>query len=156
MQTAKEVIEIDKSLINDDNVQIEIVGDAIEPHPISPYDAHSFGYQTIQKSIRQVFPDTIAVSGCFLASTDTRWYLPFTKSVYRFSPSIMQGKWRFCKLNNHFLNMFKGEKDTSRFHGHNERISVDNYLKTVNFYHHIILNSDKKELELGRPAKDEL
>lgn len=117
MQTVKEVIDFDKQLINDDSVEIEIVGDAIEPHPISPYEAESFGYQTIQKSIRQVFTDTIAVSGCFLASTDTRWYLPFTKSVYRFSPSIMQGMFtlRFLKQNNHFSYFLKVKKTHQDF-----------------------------------------
>ena len=139
MQNVQEVIEYDKKLINDPEIEIEIKGDPIEPHPISPYDSESFGYQTIKKSISQVFADSIAIPGIFVATTDTRWYLKFTKSVYRFSPSIMMN-----------------EADTKRFHGHDERISVDNYLKTVNFYHHIMLNSDKKELDMGRPFKDEL
>ena len=139
MQTIDEVIAYDKYLINDPNVELEIKGDAVEPHPISPYDSEAFGFQTIKRSINQVFTETIAIPGVFVATTDTRWYLKFTKAVYRFSPSIMMN-----------------EADTKRFHGHNERISTDNYLKTVNFYHHVMLNSDKKELHGGRPAKDEL
>lgn len=111
MQTVEEVINYDRQLINDDSVEIEIVGDAIPPHPISPYDDASFGFNTITKSIRQVFPDTIAVTGCFVASTDTRWYLPFTKSVYRFSPSIMQGivmlKFRKQKILTFVIQLFE-------------------------------------------------
>ena len=79
MQTSKEVIDYNKYLINDPNVEIEIKGDVIEPHPISPYDSDAFGYQTIKKSISQVFTDTIAIPGVFVASTDTRYYLKFTK-----------------------------------------------------------------------------
>lgn len=72
MQTIDEVIDYDRRLINDPSVEIEIKGDAVEPHPISPYDSDSFGYQTIKKSINQVFTDTIAIPGIMVATTDTR------------------------------------------------------------------------------------
>lgn len=32
--------------------------------------------------------------------------------------------------------------DVSRYHGHNERISVDNYHQAVNFYYRVIRNAD--------------
>lgn len=47
-------------------------------------------------------------------------------------------------------------EDTIRFHGHNERLSVENYVKTVNYYHHIILTSDQKQIDDGTIVKDEL
>ena len=34
-------------------------------------------------------------------------------------------------------------------HGHNERISKDNYLKLVNFYHHIIMNSNDAQVDIA-------
>ncbi|KAI2797393.1 hypothetical protein RDWZM_000226 [Blomia tropicalis] len=140
IQTVEEVIEYDKYLIDDPSIEIEIKGnDFIKAHPISPYGSDSFGYNTIKKSIDQVFDNVLTTPGIFLATTDTRWYLKFTKSVYRFSPSVMMNK-----------------EDMKRFHGHNERISVDNYLKTVNFYHHIMMNSDKPKLDIDYTVKDEL
>lgn len=72
MQTIEEVINYDKYLINDPNVEFEIKGHVIQPHPISPYDSDSFGYQTIKKSINQVFPNTITIPGIMVATTDTR------------------------------------------------------------------------------------
>ncbi|UXI20335.1 peroxisomal N(1)-acetyl-spermine/spermidine oxidase [Sarcoptes scabiei] len=136
-QKVAEVIEFDRRLINDDRVEIEIKDDFIEPHPISPYGLDAFGYQTIKKSIEQVFPETITIPSIMLASTDTRWYLPFTKSVYRFSPAFLH------------------QNEMKIFHGHNERISIDNYLKIVNFYHHLMINADKPRLD--EPIfKDEL
>lgn len=139
MQTIEEVIDFDHKLVNDESIQFEIVGQPISPHPISPYRPDSFGYQTIKSSLNQVFEGVIVVPGIMVATTDTRWYLNFTENVYRFSPSVMMQA-----------------ADTKRFHGHNERISVDNYLKTVNFYHHIILNSDKPVLDRNLLIKDEL
>ena len=65
------------------------------------------------------------VPGTMIGNTDTRHYLRFTQNVYRFSPTIL----------------FPG--DTKRFHGDNERISVKNYEQAINFYYHVIMNSNK-------------
>lgn len=73
MQTIEEVINYDKYLIDDPNIEIEIKGDAVEPHPISPYHLNSFGYQSIKKSINQVFANTITIPGIMVATTDTRF-----------------------------------------------------------------------------------
>ena len=105
------------------------MGVAIQPHPISSYGHDSFGYQTIRQSIQQVFPDIAIIPGMMYAATDTRWYLNFTNNIYRFSPGYIT------------LEQF------SIVHGHNERISIDNYLKVVNFYHHIMINSDRERLD---------
>lgn len=39
--------------------------------------------------------------------------------------------------------------DVNRFHGDNERISVKNYEQAVNFYYHIIVNSNKESIKLS-------
>jgi len=138
MQTIDEVIEYDRQLINDDRITVEKQGLPVTPHPISSYDSNAFGYQIIKRSIRQVFSGSVVIPGIMIASTDTRWYLHLTRAVYRFSPSVMYSE------------------DTKRFHGHNERISVENYMKTVNYYHHIIMNSNEKEIPDQPLVKDEL
>ena len=38
-------------------------------------------------------------------------------------------------------------EDLKRFHGLNERISVRNFQEAVNFYYHVIQNSDSEALE---------
>lgn len=73
MQTIAEVVEYDKNLINDDRVEIKIKGDSVDAHPISPYSSDSFGYETIKKSINQVFADTIVIPSIMIATTDTRY-----------------------------------------------------------------------------------
>ena len=71
---------------------------------------------------------TVPVSGTMIGNTDTRHYLKLTKNIYRFSPTFMY------------------PDDLKRFHGVNERISPNNYEEAVNFFYHLIINSDKVEL----------
>jgi carboxypeptidase PM20D1 len=59
-----------------------------------------------------------------IANTDTRWYLGLTNHLFRFFPTILE------------------PGDTSRYHGNNERISIENYHKAVNFYYRVIKNAD--------------
>ena len=44
---------------------------------------------------------------------------------------------------------FITKSDTKRFHGFNERISVDNFVQTVEFYHRLIRNADTQVPLLG-------
>ena len=88
VDTIDSVINYDRSLIASDAIEIQIEKlTAFEPHPISPHDGASFGYNTIKKAIYTVFNDTIVVPGIMVASTDTKWYLGLTKSIYRFTPA---------------------------------------------------------------------
>lgn len=124
------MLKRDRELIADESINVQVLGVAIEPHPISPYDNQAFGYQTIRTSIEQVFPNIAIIPGIMCAATDTRWYLNFTSNIYRFTPGYLSAT------------------NFSIVHGHDERISTDNYLQLVNFYHHVILNSNKVQLEL--------
>lgn len=126
-QTLAEIIEYDKVLIADDRVKLTSKI-ANEPAQSSPHGDTIFGYQTIKQSIQQVFPDAIVVPGVMVAGTDTKWYAELTKNIYRFSPLLIN------------------KEEIILFHGHNERISIDNYVKAVNIYHHIVLSSDRAEL----------
>jgi len=58
-----------------------------------------------------------------IAATDSRHYLDLTASVYRFLPV------RFNR------------EDLARFHGDDERISIDAYADAVTFYSQLIRNS---------------
>ena len=48
-----------------------------------------------------------------------------------------------------FTPAFITKSDTKRFHGFNERISVDNFVQTVEFYHRLIRNADTQVPLLG-------
>lgn len=129
-QKLADVIEFDRQVVNDERVNIELVNQ-FEPHPISPTDDESFGYQNIKTSILQVWKskDVVVSPGLMIANTDTVHYLHLSKSIYRFAPTFMY------------------PEDLKRFHGHNERISIENYEEAVNFYYHLIMNSDVENLE---------
>ncbi|CAL1545093.1 unnamed protein product [Lymnaea stagnalis] len=123
-QTIEEVVEYDRAIIADSRVKIKIES-FTDPHPIAGFTDNDFGFQALKTSIRQVWPGSLVVPGIMLANTDTRHYLNFTSNVYRFSPTYM----------------FPG--DQNRFHGINERISIKNYEQVINFFYHLIRNSDQ-------------
>lgn len=134
------VLETDRQIIDDDSIQVSVIdGHAgFEPHPVSPFDSQSFGFNAIGRAIRENFADTVVVPGVMVASTDTKWYLNLTQSVYRFSPAHL------------------GIHDAKLFHGHDEHISVTNYIRIINFYHHLMLSSDRESLLDPNLVKDEL
>ncbi|XP_013779433.1 N-fatty-acyl-amino acid synthase/hydrolase PM20D1-like [Limulus polyphemus] len=136
-QTVAEVLEYDQNLIDDQRVEIEVL-DATEPHPVSPHGDDVFGFQTLRKSIYQIFPGSAVAPTMLIANTDTRWYLSLSKVIYRFSP----------------INILP--KDLSLIHGNNERISINNYEQVVNFYYHMMINSDEEKLEDKHEHGDEL
>ena len=124
IDTIQSVLSFDQRLINNPAIEIQKMT-AFEPHPVSPHDVHSFGFNVIKKTIQQTFQSVVVVPGIMVASTDTKWYLPLTKSIYRFTPVILESN------------------EAKLFHGHDERISVQNYLQMVNYYKHLILSSDQ-------------
>lgn len=137
-QTIEEVIEFDRKLIDDPTVEIKLNSPASEADPVSPYCDDCYGYQLIKQSLLQVYPGTIVVPSIFLAATDSKWYRNLTDSIYRFSAIAVELEEMKC------------------FHGHDERLSVSNYESLLNFYHHLILNSDKANLDFKPKQRDEL
>ncbi len=96
-------------------------GFAVEPLPESPVDHE--GYRNIEARIKAVFPEAGTVPFMFTAGTDTKHYVDITEGMYRFTP------------------MVQGPEDLGGVHGANEKISVENYLRTVMFYEELIKNA---------------
>ncbi|KAE8753246.1 hypothetical protein FOCC_FOCC000168 [Frankliniella occidentalis] len=122
-QTVNEVVDYTRNIIADPRVQLKIKRSR-ESHPVSPHGPHSVQYQMVSTSIRQIFRQAIVVPAVFIANTDTRWYLNFTTNLYRFLPTMV-------KLS-----------DVPRYHGNNERISVEHFHQAVNFYYRVMKNAD--------------
>lgn len=137
-QTIEEVIEFDKKLINDPTIELRLNSPPSNADPVSPYCDDCYGYQLIKQSMLQVYPGTVAVPSIFLAATDSKWYKNLTDSIYRFSAIAVKLEEMKC------------------FHGHDERLSLTNYEKLINFYHHLILNSDKSNLDFRPKKREEL
>lgn len=71
-----------------------------------------------------------------IANTDTKHYLDLTDSVYRFMPSVLT------------------PEDTKRIHGFNERLGVENYEKTINYFYHLMRNADVATVETEEPHSE--
>ena len=81
------------------------------------------GFRLISRTLRQLHPDVIVAPGLMIGATDSRWFDGLADNVYKFSP--VRAK----------------PEDLKRFHGTNERISIDNYVELIQFYHQLIGNS---------------
>jgi carboxypeptidase PM20D1 len=125
-ETIQDVINFAKKTVNDPRVEIRSIPnkEGREPSGISPIDDENF--QKLQTTIAQVCPDVLIAPYLVLGGTDSRYYSPICKNIYRFTPT------RF------------GPDDLKRFHGTNERIGVKNYLECVRFFYQLIKNFDKK------------
>jgi carboxypeptidase PM20D1 len=117
----KSVIEHVKKTIANDAIQLTTFSGNAEPSRVSHTDAHS--YQTINRTLRELFPDTVVAPGLMVGATDARHFEGISDNVYRFSP------------------VHARTEDLPRFHGTNERISVKNYAELIRFYHRLLQNS---------------
>lgn len=137
-QTIDEVIEYDRKLIDDPTVDLRLNSPATPADPVSPFCDSCYGYQLIKQSLLQIYPGTVVVPSIFLAATDSKWYKNLTDSIYRFSAIAVELDEMKC------------------FHGHDERLSLENYENLLNFYHHLIINSDKANLDFNPKQREEL
>ncbi|XP_050952071.1 N-fatty-acyl-amino acid synthase/hydrolase PM20D1.2 [Labeo rohita] len=136
-QTLQEVLELVESTVSDERVKVELVS-GFDPLPISSYDEQAFGFQIIKKTVQSMFPQLTVAPGICVGNTDSRHYKDITQDTYRFAPS-----W------------FK-PGDPQRFHGVNERISIQNYEEIVLFYFQLIQNNDIRKLPPPHSSQHEL
>ncbi len=118
------VIEYVKRAIDDPRVKVEIRG--LHPREASAVSDISLpGFKILEKTVREMFPDTTLVPNLFFAGTDCRHYEIVSQNTLRFLPMRM------------------GQQDMKRIHGTNERISIDNYEEIIKFYIRMIENSNR-------------
>ncbi len=108
--------------IGDPRVQVRPRSNFSEPSAIS--DASGPAFQALQRAIRQVFPGTLVAPSLMVARTDARHYTELTDNVYRFVP------------------IHAKQEDVARFHGVNERVSIENLAQGIQFYYQLIKNAD--------------
>jgi carboxypeptidase PM20D1 len=119
--TVEAVIARVHQVIRDPRVTITPLPNPIEPSPISSSDAD--GFKLLQRTIRQVAPQVIVAPFLVIASTDTRHYAKLSKHIYRFVPIALR------------------PEDAQRYHGVDERISIEDYERCIRFYAQLIRNS---------------
>jgi len=115
------VIDHVRRTIHDDRISIEPFPGNAEPTPVSSTTSPS--YQVLNRTIREIFPDVVVAPGLMLAGTDSRHYAGIADSIFRFSP------------------VRADSNDLKRFHGTNERLSIEGYADMIRFYRRLIENS---------------
>ena len=110
-----------KKAIADDRITVEVMGTAAEASKLSSADAD--GYRVIERTVREVFPDSLVAPGLVVAGTDSRHFQDLADQVYRFMPI------RFKPA------------DLALLHGTNERIAVDQLVDMVRFYSRLLQQS---------------
>ncbi|MFZ2156810.1 MAG: M20 family peptidase [Bradyrhizobium sp.] len=115
------VTEHVRSTVGNDRIAIEPFAGNAEPTPVAGTSSPSF--QTLNRTIREIFPDVVVAPGLMLAGTDSRHYVGITDNIFRFSP------------------VRANSDDLKRFHGTNERLSIEGYADMIRFYRRLIENS---------------
>ena len=107
--------------IADSRVKTTALPNASEASAISEITAPSF--ELLQRTIRQIAPEALVAPGLLVASTDSRHYAGLSKNIYRFLPITLR------------------PEDVQRYHGTNERISIQDYERCIRFYAQLMRQS---------------
>jgi len=91
---------------------------ASEASPVASTQSES--YRLINRTVREVFPGTLVAPGLMLGGTDSRHFVDISDQIFKFSPVRARSE------------------DLARFHGTNERISLDNLAELIRFYHRLL------------------
>jgi carboxypeptidase PM20D1 len=121
--TVQTVLEHVRRAVNDPRVNIKPLGN-IEIEPSGVSGVESYGFQTVQRTIREIFPGVLVAPSLVVGATDSRYYEKLAEGVFRFTPIRVT------------------PEDLGRIHGANERVSVKDYGQAVRFYYQLIKNSN--------------
>jgi carboxypeptidase PM20D1 len=121
--TVAGVIEHVRKVVDDPRVKLQpMAGEPpAEPSPRSSVESPNF--KLMQKTLAQVHPEAVVAPFVFVAATDSKHYEILTKDIYRFSPLVMDSA------------------DVARIHGMNERVGIDNFARSIDFYCQLIRNA---------------
>jgi carboxypeptidase PM20D1 len=118
--TAASVVEHVRRTIDNSTIEVQPLPDSREASEVSPIESRAF--VQLQRTIREVFPGTVVAPYLTLGGTDSRYFNRLTRNIYKFAPIL-------------------GDRsDLTRMHGTNERMSVENYVKVVQFFVRLLGN----------------
>jgi carboxypeptidase PM20D1 len=119
-ETVADVVEHVRRTVGPD-IRIDTGAVVSEPPPLSPTDG--YGFQLIQTTLRQLYPEVVVAPSLMTGASDARHFAHICNQIYRFSPIEMR------------------PEDYPRIHGRDERIGVDNYKRMIQFYYALLKNS---------------
>ena len=116
--TDQSVIDYVQKTIANDQIKVSVTGSYSAPSKVS--STSSDAYLSIRRTVREVFPGTLVVPGLMVAATDSRYMDSIADNVFRFAPVRAKSD------------------DLARFHGTNERLSIENLGQMIGFYHRLL------------------
>ena len=117
-ETTESVLAYVKRVVADERVVVEPLGPGSNPSRLS--SSQSEPYKLIERTVREVFPDSLVAPGLMLAASDARHFDGISEQSFRFMPV------RF------------NSEDLKRPHGTDERIAIDQLADMVRFYHRLL------------------
>ncbi|NNE28973.1 MAG: M20/M25/M40 family metallo-hydrolase, partial [Saprospiraceae bacterium] len=124
-ETIETVTERVNKVIDNPRVKVDLMDQVFSSDPSKVSPVESFGFNTLQHTIQEIFPEVVVSPTLVIAGTDSRHYEPVSDHIYRFMPVQLK------------------TEDLSRIHGSNERIHIDQYRKLVKFYIRLLENSTR-------------
>lgn len=121
-ETSDSTVEYLKKVIDNPDIQIT-KHNPNEPSRISEVDA--WGYKKVENAVFETWGDLIVSPYLMFAASDSRHYGRISPYVYRFSP----------------MKLTKEDRNT--IHGNNEKIKLENIIKSVEFYIRLIQGLNK-------------
>lgn len=116
------VVEHVRRTIRDPRIEVRPArGFLSEPSPVSSTDSES--YRTLERTIRSIAPEVMVTPYLVMGGTDARYYRELSSNVFRFLPVRLT------------------PRDLERFHGTDERISVEDYERAIRLYRQLLLNA---------------
>lgn len=120
-ETQAGVIDYVRRAAANDSIAIEPRAGNTDPPPVTSTASPSYG--ALNRTIREIFPGVVVAPGLMVAATDSRHFTDVTDNIFRFSP------------------VRANSEDLKRFHGTNERLSVENYADMIRFYRRLVQNT---------------
>jgi len=106
--------------VSDDRISVAPFPGNTEPTAVT--SSAGPGYQLLNRTIREIFPDVVVAPGLMVAATDSRHYAGIADNIFRFSP------------------LRANSEDLKRFHGTNERLAIEGYADMIRFYRRLLEN----------------
>ncbi len=106
-----------------DKFELFALPGAVDASKVAPTDSPQ--YKTLNKTVREIFPDALVAPGLMVAATDSIHYSDISDHIFKFSP------------------IRANAEDLKRFHGTNERLATKNYADAIRFYHRLLSEAAK-------------
>jgi carboxypeptidase PM20D1 len=100
--------------------ELRVLPGDYDPTPVSSTASPS--YRQVERTLRELHPDTLVTPGLYVAASDSRHFVGLADQIYRFLP------------------VHATSRDLARLHGTNERISLADLAGLVRFYHQLLRN----------------